>query len=85
MTSEEFVPLARTMITMVYRRHYEGQSADEWLELNSTKFGAFLLNKNTGETHTHREREISSMHPAGYGMGVNTNIPLQSDTPHMPF
>ena len=26
MTLEEFVPLARTMITMVYRRYYEGQS-----------------------------------------------------------
>ena len=26
MTLEEFVPLARTMITMVYRRHYEGPS-----------------------------------------------------------
>ena len=90
MTLEEFVPLARTMITMVYRRHYEGPSTvsgggctemvfvsvclcvcvcvcvyphpqspppplpfmlqDEWLELSSNKFGAFWLNKNTGET-----------------------------------
>ena len=50
MTLEEFVPLARTMITMVYRRHYEGPTTDEWLELSSNKFGAFWLNKNTGET-----------------------------------
>lgn len=50
MTLEEFVPLARTMVTMVYRRHYEGQTASEWLELTSTKYGPFWLNKNTGET-----------------------------------
>ena len=44
---EDFIPLARIVIMMVYQNHYDSKTP--WVELNSPQYGPFWYNRFTGE------------------------------------
>lgn len=44
---EDFIPLARIIIMMVYQSQYSSETP--WVELSSTQYGPFWYNRITGE------------------------------------